>query len=290
MKLISFHYNGREHYGAVKEGGIVDLSSEKFQETALKNLKAVLEAGSDAMTDLKRIVEAKAAEIDLGDVTFRIPVNNPSKIFCVGRNYYAYHEVMEDGRPDWPSIFPRFRDSFSAHNQPIIRGLDDGDQLDYEGELVVVIGKQGRHILEENSMDYVGGYTIANEGSVRNWIGRGTQNCPVKNQWRSGSMGPAMVTADEIDDPMDLQIVTRVNGEERQNGSTSMMIFDIPFVISYISRFTRLEPGDLICTGSPGGSAIEHDPPGYLQPGDQIEIQIGGVGSLKNLVESEGLD
>ena len=290
MKLISFHYNGRERYGAVKEGGIVDLSSETFQETAIKNLKAVLEAGSDAITDLKRMVEAKSAEIDLGDVTFRMPVHNPSKIFCVGRNYYAYHEVMEDGRPDWPSIFPRFRDSFSAHNQPIIRGLDDGDQLDYEGELVVVIGKQGRHILEENSMDYVGGYTIANEGSVRNWIGRGTQNCPVKNQWRSGSMGPAMVTADEIDDPMDLQIVTRVNGEERQNGSTSMMIFDIPFVISYISRFTRLEPGDLICTGSPGGSAIEHDPPGYLQPGDQIEIQIGGVGSLKNLVESEGLD
>jgi 2-keto-4-pentenoate hydratase/2-oxohepta-3-ene-1,7-dioic acid hydratase in catechol pathway len=290
MKLISFHYNGRERYGAVKEGGIVDLTSEKFQETALKNLKAVLEAGSDAITDLKRMVEAKSAEIDLGDVTFRMPVHNPSKIFCVGRNYYAYHEVMEDGRPDWPSIFPRFRDSFSAHNQPIIRGLDDGDQLDYEGELVVVIGKQGRHILEENSMDYVGGYTIANEGSVRNWIGRGTQNCPVKNQWRSGSMGPAMVTADEIDDPMDLQIVTRVNGEERQNGSTSMMIFDIPFVISYISRFTRLEPGDLICTGSPGGSAIEHDPPGYLKPGDQIEVQIGGIGSLKNLVESEAQD
>ena len=290
MKLISFHYNGRERYGALKEGGIVDLSSEKFQETALKNLKAVLEAGSDAMTDLKRIIDAKSAEIDLGDVTFRIPVHKPSKIFCVGRNYYAYHEVMEDGRPDWPSIFPRFRDSFSAHNQPIIRGLDDGDQLDYEGELVVVIGKQGRHILEENSMDYVGGYTIANEGSVRNWIGRGTQNCPVKNQWRSGSMGPAMVTADEIDDPMDLQIVTIVNGEKRQNGSTSMMIFDIPFVISYISRFTRLEPGDLICTGSPGGSAIEHDPPGYLKPGDQIEVQIGGIGSLKNLVESAAQD
>ena len=290
MKLISFHYNGRERYGAMKEGGIVDLSSEKFQETGLKNLKAVLEAGSDAMTDLKTIVEAKSAEIDLSDVTFRIPVHNPSKIFYVGRNYYAYHEVMEDGRPDWPSIFPRFRDSFSAHKQPIIRGLDDGDQLDYEGELVVVIGKQGRHILEENSMDYVAGYTIANEGSVRNWIGRGTQNCPVKNQWRSGSMGPGIVTADEIDDPMDLQIVTKVNGEERQNGSTGMMIFDIPFVISYISRFTRLEPGDLICTGSPGGSAIEHNPPGYLEPGDQIEVEIGRIGSLKNSVKAEQMN
>ena len=290
MKLVSFHHDGHEGYGAVKDGGIVDFSVEKFQEPNLQNLKAVLEAGSNAMTDLKAIVEAKSPTIDLSDVTFRMPIYNPGKIFCVGRNYYAYHEVVEDGRPDWPSIFPRFRDSFSAHNEPIIRGSDDGDQLDYEGELVVVIGKQGRHISEENSMDYVGGYTIANEGSVRNWIGRGTQNCPVKNQWRSGSMGPAIVTADEIDDPMDLQIVTKVNGEERQNGSTGMMIFDIPFVISYISRFTRLEPGDLICTGSPGGSAIEHDPPGYLKPGDQIEVQIGGVGILKNLVESEQLN
>ena len=290
MKLVSFHHDGHEGYGAVKDGGIVDFSVEIFQEPTLQNLKAVLEAGSNAMTDLKAIVEAKSPTIGLSDVIFRIPIYNPSKIFCVGRNYYAYHEVVEDGRPDWPSIFPRFRDSFSAHNEPIIRGSDDGDQLDYEGELVVVIGKQGRHISEENSMDYVGGYTIANEGSVRNWIGRGTQNCPVKNQWRSGSMGPAIVTADEIDDPMDLQIVTKVNGEERQNGSTGMMIFDIPFVISYISRFTRLEPGDLICTGSPGGSAIEHDPPGYLKPGDQIEVQIGGVGILKNLVESEQLN
>jgi 5-carboxymethyl-2-hydroxymuconate isomerase len=287
MKLISFHHDGHEGYGAVKEGGIVDLSLEIFQETPLRDLKAALEAGTDAMTNLMGIVEAKPAEIDLSDVTFRMPVHNPSKIFCVGRNYYAYHEVKEDGRPNWPSIFPRFRDSFSAHNQPIIRGSDDGDQLDYEGELVVVIGKQGRHISEENSMNYVGGYTIANEGSVRNWIGRGTQNCPVKNQWHSGSMGPGIVTADEIDDPMDLQIVTKVNGEERQNGSTAMMIFDIRFVISYISRFTRLEPGDLICTGSPGGSAIEHDPPGYLKPGDQIEVEISGIGSLKNSVKAE---
>ena len=287
MKLVSFYHDGREGYGAVKDDGIVDLSVEMVQETPFTNLKAVLAAGSDAMTGLKLLAEARSPTIDLNDVTFRMPVHNPSKIFCVGRNYYAYHEVVEDGRPEWPSIFPRFRDSFSAHHEAIVRGSDDGDQLDYEGELVVVIGKQGRHISEENSMAFVGGYTIANEGSVRNWIGRGTQNCPVKNQWRSGSMGPWIVTADEIDDPMNLQIVTRVNGEERQNGGTGLMIFDIPFVISYISRFTRLEPGDLICTGSPGGSAIEHDPPGYLKPGDHIEVQIGGVGLLQNLVEPE---
>ncbi len=136
-------------------------------------------------------------------------------------------------------------------------------------------------------MSYVGGYTIANEGSVRNWTGRGTQNCPVKNQWRSGSMGPWIVTADEIADPMTLPIKTRVNGEVRQDGGTDMMIFDIPFVISYISRFAQLEPGDLICTGSPGGSAIEFDPPRYLKPGDLLEVEIDGIGTLQNPIEAE---
>ena len=287
MKLVSFYHDGREGYGAVKDDGIVDLSGAMFQETHFANLKSVFAAGDGALASLKATVAEAPPTFGMIDVIVRMPIHNPSKIFCVGRNYYAYHEVMEDGRPEWPSIFPRFRDSFSAHDEAIIRGSDDGDQLDYEGELVVVIGKQGRHIAQADAMSYVGGYTIANEGSVRNWIGRGTQNCPVKNQWRSGSMGPSIVTADEIDDPMKLQIVTRVNGEERQNGGTDMMIFDISYVISFISRFTQLEPGDLICTGSPGGSAIEHDPPGYLKPGDHLEVQIEGVGLLQNPVEAE---
>ena len=287
MKLVSFYHDGREGYGAVKDDGIVDLSGAMYQETHFANLKSVFAAGAGALGWLKATAAEASPTFGMIDVTVRMPIHNPSKIFCVGRNYYAYHEVMEDGRPEWPSIFPRFRDSFSAHDEAIIRGSDDGDQLDYEGELVVVIGKQGRHIAEADAMSHVGGYTIANEGSVRNWIGRGTQNCPVKNQWRSGSMGPSIVTADEIDDPMKLQIVTRVNGEERQNGGTDMMIFDIPYVISFISRFTQLEPGDLICTGSPGGSAIEHDPPGYLKPGDHLEVQIEGVGLLQNPVEAE---
>jgi 2-keto-4-pentenoate hydratase/2-oxohepta-3-ene-1,7-dioic acid hydratase in catechol pathway len=285
MRLVSYRHGDRERYGAVKEDGIVDLSGLLFQETHFANLRDVLAAGG--VNDLRSAIDSTSPDVGLDDVTFRLPIHNPGKIFCVGRNYYAYHEVKEDGRPEWPSIFPRFRDSFAAHEEAIVRGSDDGDQLDYEGELVVVIGRKGRHISESDSMSYVGGYTIANEGSVRNWIGRGTQNCPVKNQYRSGSMGPWMTTADEIDDPMKLAIRTRVNGEIRQDGSTEMMIFDIPFVIAYISRFTWLEPGDLICTGSPGGSAIEHDPPGYLKPGDVLEIEIEGVGTLRNPIEDE---
>ena len=287
MKLVSFNHDGKDGYGAVLDGGILDLSGALYQESHFASLREVFAAGPGALTELRRLVDAGSATLGLSDVKIRMPIHNPSKIFCVGRNYYAYHEVKEDGRPEWPSIFPRFRDSFSAHDEPIIRGRDDGDQLDYEGELVVVIGKQGRHIAEKDSMSHIGGYTIANEGSVRNWIGRGTQNCPVKNQWRSGSMGPWIVTADEIADPMKLPIKTRVNGEIRQDGATDMMIFDIPFVISYISRFTRLEPGDLICTGSPGGSAIEFDPPRYLKPGDLLEVEIDGVGTLQNPIEAE---
>ncbi|MDC0033190.1 fumarylacetoacetate hydrolase family protein [Alphaproteobacteria bacterium] len=287
MKLVSFNHDGKDSYGAVLDGGVLDLSGAFYQEFHFGNLREVFSAGAGALTELKRLIDAGAATLDLSDVKIRMPIHNPSKIFCVGRNYYAYHEVKEDGRPEWPSIFPRFPDSFSAHDEAVIRGKDDGNQLDYEGELVVVIGEQGRHIAEADAMSYVGGYTIANEGSVRNWIGRGTQNCPVKNQWRSGSMGPWIVTVDEITDPMNLPIKTRVNGEVRQEGNTRMMIFDIPFVISYISRFTQLEPGDLICTGSPGGSAIEFDPPRYLKPGDILEVEIEPIGTLQSPIEAE---
>ena len=290
MKFVSFYHDGDEGFGAIKDDYIIDLSKGLLSGETFANLKALLKGGGSSKESLKETVENGSNIIETKEVNFRMPICNPGKIFCVGRNYYAYHEVMEDGRPDWPSIFPRFSDSFAAHEQAIIRGTDDADQLDYEGELVVVIGKQGRHISEKAAMSYVGGYTIANEGSVRNWIGRGTQNCPVKNQWRSGSMGPWIVTPDEILNPMNLKIITRVNGEERQNGNTDMMIFDIPFVISYISRFTMLEPGDLICTGSPGGSAIEHDPPAYLKPGDNLEVQIIGIGLLRNPVQTETLD
>lgn len=283
MKLVSYRHGGGESYGAVEGDGVIDLGRRLGGKYA--DLKAAIKAG--AVDELRAALVGESADVALSDIEYLMPVSDPGKIFCVGRNYRAYHEVKEDGRPDWPSIFPRFTDSFSSHNQPIIRNSDDGDQLDYEGELVVVIGKTARHINESDSMSHIAGYTIANEGSVRNWIGRGTQNCPVKNQWHSGSMGPWMVTADEVDDPNKLHIKTTLSGDLRQDGGTDLMIFDIPYVIAFISRFARLEPGDVICTGSPGGSAIEQDPPGYLKPGDVLEIEISGIGTLSNPIEAE---
>lgn len=287
MKLISFSVGNKNYFGAVVENGIIDLSSMEFNGRRFLDVCDALSTEGGFFSLRDAVQKANEVDFNFDEITYKLPIPRPQKIFCVGRNYRSYHEVKEDGRPEWPSIFPRFVDSFSAHNEAIIRGKDDGDQLDYEGELVAIISKRARHVKENEALSFVGGYTIANEGSVRNWIGRGTQNCPVKNQWRSGSMGPFLVTSDEISDPGKLDIFTEVNGERRQNGNTEMMIFDLPFVISYISRFTPLEPGDCICTGSPGGSAIEHTPPAYLRPGDELKVSIEGLGSLNNKVESE---
>lgn len=285
MKLVSFRHEGKDGFGAVVDGGIVNLSGTMLYETLYEDSTAVLAAG--AVGELAKALSGAKPDLGFDDVTFLLPVPKPGKILCVGRNYRAYHEVMEEGKaPRWPSIFGRFASSFVAHGEPIVKPKES-DQLDYEGELAVVIGRRGRHIAEAEALSYVGGYTIMNEGSVRDWQNRGTQNCPAKNFWHSGSIGPWIVTADEIPDPSRLHITTRVNGEVRQDGGTDLMIFGIPFVISHISKFTWLEPGDIIATGSPGGSAIEMKPPAWLRPGDTLEVEIGGIGTLANPIVAE---
>jgi 5-carboxymethyl-2-hydroxymuconate isomerase len=215
------------------------------------------------------------------------PITQSPKVFCIGRNYRGYHEVIADGKkPEWPSIFTRHMASFAAHGEAILRPRVS-EELDYEGELGVIIGKAGRHIPSERALDHVAGYTIVNEGSVRDWLRRGTQNFPGKNFYRSGAIGPWMVTADEIPDLSDVPIKTWVDGDVRQDGATDMMIFDIPFLIAHLSTITWLEPGDMIATGSPGGSATESDPPKWLRPGQQIEVEIGPIGVLRNPIELE---
>ena len=283
MKLMSYRHDGRESFGAVVNGGVVDLAARL--DGRYGDLGAVLAAG--ALAEAQAAADGRAAEVALDDVEFRLPVPAPPKIFCVGRNYRAYHEVQEDGNtPEYPSIFGRFTNSFVPHGVPLVVPRA-GEQLDYEGELAVIIGRRGRHIAPQDALSHIGGYTCMNEGTVRDWSKRGTQNCPAKNFWHAGSMGPWMVTADEIADPAKLHIRTTVSGEVRQDGGTELMIFDIPYVIAHISTFTWLEPGDIIATGSPGGSAIEMDPQAWLQPGDTLEVDIPGVGTLKNPVAAE---
>jgi 5-carboxymethyl-2-hydroxymuconate isomerase len=282
VKLISYRHGGAEKYGVVVGDGIVDATQRLGGDyPTLADAIAGL-----ALDDIARVTDGAAADVALADIEYMFPIARPEKIFCVGRNYRAYHEVMADGGPQWPSIFPRFQSSFSAHGEPILRPKIS-EMLDFEGELVAIIGKAGRHIPEDRALEHVVGYTIMNEGTVRDWLRRGTQNFPGKNFYHSGSVGPWMVTADEIADLGDVAIRTRVNGELRQDGNTDMMIFKLPFVIAHVSSFTWLEPGDMIATGSPGGSAVEDDPPRWLKPGDEIEIEIPPIGALRNRIEAE---
>ena len=280
MQLISYRHNAREAYGVVKDGGIVDMTV-RIDHPDLKSAISGL-----SISKIEQLASAASPDTSIQEIEFMFPITSPEKIFCVGRNYRAYHEVVEDGGPNWPSLFPRFSASFSPHLQKIVKPAVS-EQLDYEGEIGVIIGKSGRHIPEEKSLDYVAGYTIINEGSVRDWQSKGTQNCPGKNFHRSGAIGPWMITRDEVGDLSKLEILTTVNEEIRQKGESNMMIFKIPFLISHISKFCWLEPGDIIATGSPGGSGIESSPPKWLQPKDRISITIEPIGTLTNFVEPE---
>ena len=289
MKLVSFQHGGRDGFGVVKGDGVVDLSAAFFFETRYAGLREVFAAG--AVDELARAAADEEPDLGLSDISLLLPIPRPGKIICAGRNYYADEASMEAGeKPEYPSIFGRFVDSFVAHGDPIV-APKASDQLDYEAELAIIIGRQGRHINESDALSYVGGYTCLNEGSVRDWQIRGAQNFAGKNFRHSGSMGPWIVTADEVPDPGQLEITTRVNGEVRQAGNTGLMIFSIPFLISYISTFAQLEPGDIISTGSPtgtpGGAAFEEAAHVWLKQGDRLEVEIEGIGTLENPIAAE---
>ena len=281
MKFVSFH-DGRDiHYGAVMGDGVVDLSNK----LKYLSLRALLEAG--ALAEAGNAVDGAKADKPLAGLKLTLPIPDARKILCAGRNYRAYHEVVGDGKaPGYPSVFGRFLSSFAAHGEDIYKPKVS-NQLDYEGELVAVIGRRARHVAEADAMSCVAGYTVMNEGTVREWSKMGTQNLPSKNFYRSGGMGPWMVTADEVGDPMKLRVTTRRNGQVVQDGGTDLMIFDIKYLIAHISKFTWLEPGDLIATGSPGGSIVESKTPNWLKAGDVVEVEVSSVGTLRNTVANE---
>jgi 2-keto-4-pentenoate hydratase/2-oxohepta-3-ene-1,7-dioic acid hydratase in catechol pathway len=208
-----------------------------------------------------------------------------TRYFCIGVNYPDRNEEYKDGseRPKYPSIFIRTHTSFVSHDDPIVRPRES-EQLDYEGEIVVVIGKGGRRIAQADALTHVLGYSCANEGSVRDWLRHSKFNVTQgKNFDRSGSLGPYLVPAEEVG-PGPMRVVTRVNGAVRQDDTSDRMIFPIPYLISYLSTFCSLEPGDVILTGTPSGAGARLSPPKYLRPGDVVEVQISGVGLLRNTV------
>lgn len=237
------------------------------------------------------MIDTTGDEPSLVDVTLLPPINQPEKIICIGVNYANRNAEYKDGSeaPKFPSVFMRTPDSLTAHNAPLIRP-PESHQLDYEGEIVVVIGKAGRRIKEEDAFDHIAGLSIMNEGTLRDWVRHAKFNVTQgKNFVHSGSIGPWLVSRDEftVESLKDMRVQTRVNGELRQDDTTANMMFPIAYQIAYLSQFFQLKPGDVIATGTPNGAGARFDPPKYLVPGDVVEVEVQGVGLLSNGVVDE---
>ena len=282
MKLASFIVQGRRSYGVIEGDQVIDL--ESLKPTLGSDLKQAI--GHNRLNELSPARLAGLPRIPLAEVTFLPVIPNPGKVLCIGINYATH--VRETGRemPTYPMIFTRFADSQTAHLQPIVRPTAS-HKLDFEGELAVVIGKAARHVKPADALDYVAGYACYNDGSVRDWQKHTIQFVPGKNFPSTGGFGPWLVTGDEIGDPQDLELTTRLNGEVMQHTRTSDMIFDVRQLIEYCSTFTELAPGDVIVTGTTGGVGAFREPPVWMKPGDQVEVEIARIGTLRNSIVDE---
>jgi 2-keto-4-pentenoate hydratase/2-oxohepta-3-ene-1,7-dioic acid hydratase in catechol pathway len=286
-RFVTFLKDGAERYGAVVGDGIVDLSSRHARE--FPTLREVIAAG--AMGRLSDAAAGANPDLALNDAVLRPPIPAPEKIICIGVNYPDRNEEYKDGQaaPKFPSMFLRVPRSFVGHGEPLVRPRAS-EQLDYEGELVLVIGKAGRHIAEKDALDHIAGVTLCNEGTLRDWVRHAKFNVTQgKNFDSSGSLGPWLVPFTGEAQIADIRLTTRVNGETRQDDRTSRMIFGFRYLIHYISTFATLVPGDVIVTGTPTGAGARFDPPRYLKPGDVIEVEAETIGVLRNGVVDEQL-
>lgn len=281
MKLLSFIVDGRPSFGAVKDNGVVDLGAHM---TGCTTLRQLLEAGR--LAEAAKLAASAAPDHPLDRVSFAPVIPDPGKIICVGLNYRDH--VAETGRTvtEKPALFARFACSQVGHLQPIVKpGVSD--DFDYEGELALVIGKAGRHIPAGRALDHVAGYSCYNEGSIRDWQRHTSQFLAGKTFAESGSFGPWLVTTDEISDPSKLTLQTRLNGKIVQDTTTDLLITAIPELIAYISTICPLLPGDVIVTGTPGGVGAKRTPPLWMRAGDTVEVEISGIGTLRNTVIAE---
>lgn len=287
MRFLTYTYKGTVSWGAINDDGVVDLGSKVGGDLH----DAIRE---DRLKEAQEIALKANADHSLDDLTLLPPITNPGKIACIGVNYANRNAEYKDGSeaPKFPSLFMRTPDSFTAHDQPLWRP-PESHQLDYEGEIVIIIGKEGRRISEENAYDHIAGLTIMNEGTLRDWVRHAKFNVTQgKNFINSGSIGPWMVSSDEFTPVKyeDMHITTKVNGEMRQNDTTANMMFPIKYIISYCSQFFHLKPGDVIATGTPNGAGARFDPPKYLVPGDVIDVEVEGIGKLTNGVIDEPIE
>jgi 2-keto-4-pentenoate hydratase/2-oxohepta-3-ene-1,7-dioic acid hydratase in catechol pathway len=286
MKLLSYMFQGKESWGAVADGGIVDLRKALPQYQTLADFIA---SADFARRD--RIVAALKPELKLSEISYLPVIPRPEKIICAVRNYLDHHKEavahgMDRQITEFPPIFLRVWRSQVGHMQPVIRPRVS-THLDWEGELAVVIGKAGRHIPESEAMGHVAGYSIYNDVSVRDYQRHAQQIAAGKNFVGTGPFGPWLVTTDEVPDPTRLKLETRVNGNIVQSSDTSHLIFSIPRLINYSSEIFDLVPGDVIATGTPAGVGFTRKPPMFLKAGDVVEVEIEKLGILSNPVVDE---
>jgi 2-keto-4-pentenoate hydratase/2-oxohepta-3-ene-1,7-dioic acid hydratase in catechol pathway len=284
VKLLNFEVAGQRSFGAVIGDGVIDLRRRLRAEEP--DVCSVLRAGrlEAALAEL----EGVDPDHELAAVRILSPASPDARYFCIGVNYPDRNEEYRDGteRPAYPSVFMRTHSSFVAHEERIVRP-PESEQLDYEGEIAVVIGRGGRRIAAERALSHVFGYTCANDGSVRDWLRHSKFNVTQgKNFDRSGAIGPWIATVDAIG-PAPMTVTTRVDGETRQHDTSDRMLFPIPYLIAYLSTFCALAPGDVILTGTPSGAGARLIPPRYLRAGNSVEVEVSGVGTLRNTVVDE---
>lgn len=281
MKLASFKHNGKSGFGAIVDGGVVDLTGRISGATTLKEL---LQAG--AVPQARDYCRTASASFALDQCELLPVIPNPNKIICIGVNYAEHANESGAKLAPYPVIFLRLPEVLIGHGQPLIRPKVS-EEFDYEGELAVIMGKAGGHIAEADAMSYVAGYSCFNDASVRDWQFHTRQFGMGKNFRNSGPFGPWMVTADEIPDYRKLTLRTLLNGEEVQHTTCDQMVFDVPKLIAYVSRALPWSPGDVISTGTPSGVARFRNPPRYMRAGDLVEVEISGIGKLSNPVIDE---
>ncbi|MGM4895751.1 fumarylacetoacetate hydrolase family protein [Tardiphaga sp. 839_C3_N1_4] len=281
MKLASFQIGGKPTWGVIEGDDALDVGAllgDRFPD-----LKSVIAA--DALSAVRDAV-GKAKRIPTADITWLPVIPNPDKILCIGLNYEMHRKETGRAEVDNPTVFGRFANSQTGHLTNIIRPKVS-THLDFEGELAIIIGKPGRYISQADAWSHIAGYACYNEGSVRDFQRHTHQFTPGKNFPETGGFGPWMMTPDELGDVAPLRLQTRVNGQVVQDATIDQMIFDIPRQIEYCSSFTRLEPGDVIATGTPGGVGAKRTPPLWLKPGDIVEVEIDRLGVLRNGVADE---
>ncbi len=272
MKLVTYHHNDKTQVGALIADHVVPVAD---------NMIALLERGAAGMADVAATLTKDMLSVPLADVTLLPPVLRPGKVIALGRNYAAHAAEGGAKVPDFPMLFHKTHTSLTGANS-VITIPAGTERVDFEAELAVVIGKTCKNVAEADALDYVAGYTVANDVTARDWQRRTSQFTAGKMVDGFGPLGPALVTPDEVGDVQNLNIQSWHNGVEMQSSNTKMMLFPVAFTIEYISKITTLEVGDVILTGTPEGVGFARTPPVFMQPGDEITIEVENVGRLTN--------